>query len=458
MIKLEDLTKEYIYSELKNNYKEFKDINILNNVYFQGPHSYSDAHGIADAQYSGSDVHAVDYLVKHGKENILEGMQVSLNIKNSESLYERVTRLRELHKNSKHAQFEDDASREKFIEFALSTIDADEWSFNHLCNLLDYYDYNSSCKIAMCYAKCQQLSESSIRISVVLSDYTMHTTPIQWAMKHLAEVKDLLSRVLAYAKDNHLPQIEKIYLEALDIFEDINNELVSYFKNFDIDTFLTKEFYICDVETPEPITSDIADEIDKVSALHREDIHAYEILDPVRSDMFLARPKTLVQELQKLCNMTIVKRYNKQNENLPNVISSADAKEQLLDELSKHANSARNWVYKHLNERFEAAPNRSRERKILKHFKESTAPFNNEIISIYERDIKDYVETPFNQRLDYYLSKAFTTDLQNGNNNEKLRIINEVSSAIDEIEQIVKQLNSAYRDMLVHLYCDEAES
>lgn len=136
-------------------------------------------------------------------------------------------------------------------------------------------------------------------------------------------------------------------------------------------------------------------------------------------------------------------------------VSSADAKEQLLDELSKHANSARNWVYKHLNERFEAAPNRSRERKILKHFKESTAPFNDKIIEIYDKEIKNYVETPFNQRLDYYLSKAFTTDLQNGNNNEKLRIINEVSSAIDEIEQIVKQLNSAYRDMLVHLYGDE---
>lgn len=455
MIKLEDLTKEYIYSELKNNYKEFEDIEILENVYFQGPHRYKDSHGIADTRHSGSDLYAIEYLVKHDKEDILEGMQLSLRVKNSDSLRERVTRLRELHKSSKHAEFEDDASREKFIEFALSTIDADVWSFNHLCNLLNYYNYNSNCKIAMCYAKCKQLSESSIRISVVLSNQTMHTTPIPWAIQHLAEIKDLLSNVLTYAKDNHLPQIEKIYLEALDIFEGVNDELVSYFKNFDIDTFLTKEFYICDVELPEPITSDIADEIDKVSALCREDIYAYEILDPVRSDMFLARPKTLVQELQKLCNMTIVKRYNKQNENLPNVISSAEAKEQLLDELSKHANSARNWVYKHLNERFEAAPNRSRERKILKHFKESTAPFNDKIISIYERDIKDYVETPFNQRLDYYLSKAFTTDLQNGNNNEKLRIIGKVSSAIDEIEQLVKQLNSAYRDMLVHLYSDE---
>ena len=455
MIKLEDLTKEYIYSELKNNYKEFEDIEILNNVYFRGPHSYSDAHGIADTQHSGSDLYVIDYLIKHDKEDILEGMQVSLRINDSESLRERITQMRKLHKSSKDAEFEDEESREKFIEFMSSTIDDDVWPFERLRSLLNYYGYNSECQIAMCYVKCKQLSESSIRISVVLSDHMMRTTPVQWSIEKLAEIKDLFSNMLAYAKDNHLPQIEKIYLKALDIFEGVNNELVSYFKNFDIDTFLTKEFYICDVETPEPIKSDIADEIDKVSALHREDIHAYEILDPVRSDMFLARPKTLVQELQKLCNMTIVKRYNKQNENLPNVISSADAKEQLLDELSKHANSARNWVYKHLNERFEAAPNRSRERKILKHFKESTALFNDKIIEIYDKEIKNYVETPFNQRLDYYLSKAFTTDLQNGNNNEKLRIINEVSSAIDEIEQIVKQLNSAYRDMLVHLYGDE---
>ena len=148
--------------------------------------------------------------------------------------------------------------------------------------------YNNFFSISVYYVKCTQLSESSIRISVVLSDQKMHTTPIPWAMQHLAEIKDLLSNALTYAKDNHLPQIEKIYLEALDIFEGVNDELVSYFKNFDIDTFLTKEFHICDVELPEPITSDIADEIDKVSALHREDIHAYEILDPVRSDMFFS--------------------------------------------------------------------------------------------------------------------------------------------------------------------------
>lgn len=456
MVQLQDLTKEYIYAELKNNYKEFEDIEILENVYFQGPHRYSDAHGIADAQHSGSDVHAVDYLVKHGKEDILEGMQVSLHIKNSESLLERINQLWQLHKSSKDAEFEDEASREKFIEFALSTMDSDKWPFNHLHDLLYYYAYNSNCKIAMCYVKCSQLSESSIRISVVLSDQAIRTSPIKWAIEHLMKIKDLLSKVLTYAKDNHLPQIEKIYLEALDIFEGVNSELVTYFKNFDIDTFLTTEFYVCDVETPEPIKSDIADEIDKVSALHREDIYAYEILDPVRSDMFLARPKTLVQELQELCNSkVIVKRYNKQNEGLPNVISSADAKEYLLDTLQKYANSPQGWVNKHLNERFEAAPNRSRERKILKYFKESIKPFNEEIIKIYDRKIKKYVETPFNQRLDYYLSKAFTTDLNNGNNNEKLRIINEVSSAIDEIEQITKQLNSRYREMLVELYSED---
>lgn len=51
MIRLEDLTKDYIYSELKNNYKEFEDIEILENVYFQGPHRYKDSHGIADTRH-----------------------------------------------------------------------------------------------------------------------------------------------------------------------------------------------------------------------------------------------------------------------------------------------------------------------------------------------------------------------------------------------------------------------
>ena len=53
-------------------------------------------------------------------------------------------------------------------------------------------------------------------------------------------------------------------------------------------------------ELPEPLTSDITDELDKVSKLQREDLLAYEILDPVRSDMILARPKVLVEELQDL--------------------------------------------------------------------------------------------------------------------------------------------------------------
>ena len=104
------------------------------------------------------------------------------------------------------------------------------------------------------------------------------------------------------------------------------------------------------------------------------------------------------------------------------------------------------------------SPKGSRDRKILKHFKESIKPFNEQIIKLYDWKISRYVDTPFNQRLAPQTAKAFTIDLENGNNDAKLEIINDVSTAIDEIEQIVKQLNSAYRDMLVHLYGDEAKS
>ena len=77
-------------------------------------------------------------------------------------------------------------------------------------------------------------------------------------------------------------------LKALDEFEQLNNALSNQFKAFDVDNFITKEFYICDVELPEPLTSDITDELDKVSKLQREDLLAYEILDPVRSDMIFS--------------------------------------------------------------------------------------------------------------------------------------------------------------------------
>lgn len=450
MIRLEDLTKEYIYSQLAANHKEFENINMKLNL-------SESTHGIRDSHYGQSNLVILDYLIKHDKSSIFENMALMIQFKNHEELHDQLLTVEKLHDKRRKIAFEDDTLREQFIDFdeQFDGGDSAHGSFYNLFSLINgretYFTFSNA------YVKCTQIDESHIAVYIVQSSHKTHHDITELAMTLLFDIRDVLTAFLDYAKEHKISQLEKNYAKALDEFEQLNNALSNQFKAFDVDNFITKEFYICDVELPEPLTSDITDELDKVSKLQREDLLAYEILDPVRSDMILARPKVLVEELQDLCNKTIVKRYNAQNKR-PHVISSVDAKDHLLYVLSKHSNSARNWVNKHLNERFEASPKGSRDRKILKHFKESIKPFNEQIIKIYDWKISKYVDTPFNQRLAPQTAKAFTIDLENGNNDAKLEIINDLSSAIDEIEQITKQLNSAYRDMLIHLYGDEAES
>lgn len=51
---------------------------------------------------------------------------------------------------------------------------------------------------------------------------------------------------------------------------------------------------------------------------------------------------------------------------------------------------------------------------------------------------------------------ALNKDLENGNNDEKRRIIDEVSIAIKELEQISQSIHDAYQDMLIHAYSTES--
>ena len=447
MIQLKDLTHNYIYSQLVANHKEFENISIRRNL-------SESANSISDSHYGQSNLVILDYLIKHDKASIFENVALVIQFKNHDELHEQLLKVEKFHEKRRNIAFEDSALREQFIDFDEQFDDGDS-AHDSFYNLFSFINGRERYfKFSNAYVKCKQIDESHISVYVVQSSHNTHHDIVELVMKLLFDIRDALTTFLEYAKEHNIPQLEKNYTNALDEFEQLNKELSNQFKAFDVDTFITKELYICDVELPEPLASDVEDELDKVSKLQREDLLTYEMLDPVRSDMILARPKVLVEELQDLCNKTIVKRYNAQNKR-PHVISSADAKDHLLYVLSKHSNSARNWVNKHLNERFETSPKGSRDRKILKHFKESIKPFNEQIIKIYDWKISKYVDTPFNQRLAPQTAKAFTIDLENGNNDAKLEIINDLSSAIDEIEQITKQLNSRYREMLVELYSED---
>ena len=77
------------------------------------------------------------------------------------------------------------------------------------------------------------------------------------------------------------------------------------------------------------------------------------------------------------------------------------------------------------------------------------------MIQIYD-DLQEYLDVPFQQRLTDTMIDALNKDLENGNNDEKLRIIDEVSVAIKEIEQLSQSVYSSYQDMLIHAYSTES--
>lgn len=179
------------------------------------------------------------------------------------------------------------------------------------------------------------------------------------------------------------------------------------------------------------------------------------MLDPFKTNDSLERPKALIKVLETLCNKNIVKRYSMKNDDLPNRISIVDARNRVLVNLIEHPNTVRKLAFKHLNARLEASQPRSRERKVLRHFKQEIKPYVDKMIQIYD-DLQEYLDVPFQQRLTDTMIDALNKDLENGNNDEKLRIIDEVSVAIKEIEQLSQSVYSAYQDMLLHAYSEES--
>lgn len=179
------------------------------------------------------------------------------------------------------------------------------------------------------------------------------------------------------------------------------------------------------------------------------------MLDPFKTNESLQRPHALIKALEVLCNKNIVKRYNSQNEDLPNRLSIVDARSRVLSALIEYPNTIRKLAFKNLNARLEDSQPRSKERKVLQYFKQEIKPYVDKMIQIYD-NLQIYIDAPFQQRLTPELIKSLNDDLENGNNNEKQRIIDEVSIAIKEIEQLSQSIHDAYQDMLIHAYSTES--
>lgn len=222
--------------------------------------------------------------------------------------------------------------------------------------------------------------------------------------------------------------------------------MLSQLNSLDIEEFVKREFHICNVEIDDPAFQKTINKFNMI-----RDLDITEVSDPINSKEFLLRPKRLIKELKSLCNKTIVKRLNNQNRDLPNVKAIADVKYELYGRLAYTSNSIKKNVLVNLNSKIKSAPAKSREKQVLQHFKESVEPYIEELLKIHE-ELQPYINCPYQGSPQKFVADAINADMENGDNNEKLRIIDEVSVLTKALEQSSKSLNAAYHDMLFNAY------
>lgn len=305
---------------------------------------------------------------------------------------------------------------------------------------------NRPLAFAECYTKVCKIDDATLRVTVVQRALASLSEQFERFITELAKLKELYTDVVQHIQQHKLKRLEKTYTEALELFNELNTYTISQIRSANIQDVNERELHICDVYLDDDQFSSTIESFDSV-----RDLKTSELLDPFKTNDSLERPKALIKVLENLCNKNIVRRYNSQNENLPNRISIVDARRRVLVNLIDHPNTVRKLAFKHLNTRLETSQPRSRERKVLRHFKQEIKPYVDKMIQIYD-DLQKYLDVPFQQRLTDTMIDALNKDLEHGNNNEKRRIIDEVSVAIKEIEQLSQSIHLAYQDMLIHAY------
>lgn len=435
MIQLEDLTNEYIRSQLESQYSEFEHI-AINDDYSQNID--------ADALDGGSSASIIAYLALHNKGDVFKKFLLNFKFNNNDRALEICERLDSLVSRATIERY--DLEDSELIQ-SLAT-------YSTIRSIRNVQEFIASkyptLSFAECYVKICKVDDTALRVTVMQRQRAPLSEQFEQFIEELAKLKELYTDVVQYIQQHNLKRLEKTYAEALELFNELNTYAISQIRSATIQDVSERELHVCDVYLDNDQFSSTVEQFDLV-----RDLNISELLDPFKTSESLKRPNALINALEKLCNKNIVRRYNSQNENLPNRISIVDARKQVLIELINHSNTIRKFAFKHLNARLETSQPRSRERKVLRHFKQEIKPYVDKMIQIYD-DLQEYIDVPFNQRLTDTMLDALDKDLVNGNNDEKRRIIDEVSVAIKEIEQLSQSIYSAYQDMLIHAYSTES--
>lgn len=180
-----------------------------------------------------------------------------------------------------------------------------------------------------------------------------------------------------------------------------------------------------------------------------------EVLDPMHIKAWLTTaPSKLIKNLTDLCDSTVVKKITPKNETLPNVVTLKDAITSCwVNDESQNANAFTRSLLVNINRRIEYAEPRSKEKRTLRKFKESITPYIHQLYAIYNTILPYTMQSRYS-RPSHLVINAIETDMKNGNHDEKLKIIDELTRSLDLIKQSAESIDAACHDALSNAYSE----
>lgn len=336
-------------------------------------------------------------------------------------------------------------SREDYHEyFKTAAVDKAQLEFHY------FFDDNAYYQIAQLCTKFTQVNDSTLRLSFVHHDETNEVPFDDHIISVLSDLRDSITRSFEYVTEHDRKDLLSVCNESLEVFNVLNNYVVKSLKAINTDAFAQQEFDICDFEVDEQELKEIIDKFDNIPRLR-----VSEVLDPMHIKAWLTTaPSKLIKNLTDLCDSTVVKKITPKNETLPNVVTLKDAVASCwVNDESQNANAFARSLLVNINRRIEYAEPRSKEKRILRKFKESITPYIHQLYAIYNTILPYTMQSRYS-RPSHLVINAIETDMKNGNHNEKLRIIDELTRSVDLIKQSAESIDAACHDALSNAYSE----
>ena len=443
-MQLKDITKEWIIEQLQTKYEEF------GKVFINANHKILSSNPIELSMYnSGLTPGMVAYIAKYANPEILFKCSVHIKRDAGEELSIVSDAYKRLYKiySDLFWKYVDTSklSREDYHEyFDTEAVDKAQLEFRY------FFDDNKNYQIAQLCTKFTQVNDSTIRLSLVHHEDKTDKPFDTRIISVLSDLKESIDRSFEYATEHDRKDLLSVCNESLEVFDALNSYIVKSLKAINTDTFAQQEFDICDVEVDAQELAEIIDKFDGIPHLR-----VTEVLDPMHIQAWLTTaPSKLIHQLTELCDSTVVKKITPKHETLPNVITLKDAIASCwVNDESQNANAFARSLLVNINRRIENAEPRSKEKRTLRKFKESITPYIHQLYAIYNTILLYTMQSRYS-RPSHLVINAIETDMKNGNHNEKLRIIDELTRSVDLIKQSAESIDAACHDALSNAYSE----